>query len=250
MIRFQKLQQEYAITQLKTPMLIDTQLSEVYIGLGEIKKLFEYKSSILLGLLDGLNPCAVSLLLIFLNILQFNNATSVLYGLSYIFGVFSLNLFAGFGFYYLFYNIRSYFPSWFIYIILGPILFYSFLILFGVKNKRVMLWKDNLKKYIISKLISGKKGYFIFYIVGILVGLLELGCSTQIYLPYIYNLKVIQIKNLIIYNLFYISYLIIILLSFNLVGGWLEKNNTKYFGLIEKVVAIISILVIFYFMLK
>ena len=195
----------------------------------------------LLGFIDGFNPCAIAMLMVFMLFLAqtsgFKRSKIVLGGLLFIIGSFLGNFIIGLFFYKLdelaqtfsiLYTAISIFS---IVICLIAIVLNLIDIVNGFRHKEDIVNKlsDSNKEKIMSvskKFLSSKFWLFILPIAGFLISLMEFGCTGQLYIPAIKAfLSGEGIPGLIIYNLFFIVPLIIFfILSFFFDSNFIKKK--------------------------
>ena len=189
---------------------------------------------VLTGLLDGINPCSIAMLLFFLSLISFktdkkgfNRKNMIFISLSYILGIFITYLLIGLGLYKFVIYLNL---SWLRHsIFIVTIILTSFLAFLNLKdyfnikhgkyeNVKTQL-PQNIKHKIHNILRNNNKSKVIIlttFISGVLVSLLEFFCTGQIYLPTI-NYMIINnisstkaISYLLFYNFFFVLPLIII----------------------------------------
>lgn len=203
------------------------------------------------GLLDGINPCSIAMLLFFFStliLIKKNKKTIFLIGMFYIIASFITYLLIGIGLFRLTYLFKGnkillillYTITIVISIYLSYIYIYDFI---NIKKQNEFKIKSQLskkRKHKIQNLIRKyiTKNYLLYlfsYIIGTIISILEFSCTGQVYLPTIsYLISVDNINNikaylyLIIYNLAFIFPLFII-------------NITLYMN--KKIIDISSILV-------
>ena len=178
----------------------------------------------LLGFLDGLNPCAISVLMIFISLLVSIglNKKSLLVGLFFIIGETLSNFLLGFGILKVTESLYQFnIVLNIIYILSILICIYIFVInsidiYNGFRKNNVIKnqLSDNIKYKsfsVISKHLFSKFLLFIALIMGFIIAVLEFGCTGQLYLPSILNMNG-SIFYLVIYNLFFALPLIIVLI--------------------------------------
>jgi len=199
---------------------------------------------ILTGLLDGVNPCAIAMLLMFISMIGFTKSTKIMItvSFSYIFSVFMTYLIIGFGFLTVlglsrqaFENVSIVLYGFFsaLTLFLAVVTFYDY---FVTKNQNYEQVKNQLPKFIrnfneklMKKMTTvmedkhNKNQRFIWFIVipsfvGILVGITEAACTGQIYIAVLASLEAsvqpginaIKVFYLVVFNLMFIMPLIII----------------------------------------
>ncbi len=201
-------------------------------------KRFSLFSVVLGGLLDGINPCAFTVIVFFISFLTFygyRKREVISIGLAYILSVFITYLLIGLGIFKFLYSLKYfYLAAKVLYLVIAAVCFIlAVLSLYDyIKFRRTkqasesILQLPKLLKNKIHRVIGGefkeKKSRSILGLflgamsVGFLVSLLEAVCTGQIYLPVIVSvLKVpsLQAKALVyllIYNIMFIVPLLII----------------------------------------
>lgn len=208
----------------KVPVLIYN--NNIYTDSSEINKIINGKSIWILsflGLIDGFNPCAISILMIFISLLITLDKHKKIFiiGFSFIFGEILINFLLGFGILKLT-NFLSEYNIFIkvIYLLSLVICLYIFIINiidiyngFKQKNKIKNQLNKTLKfkiSTIINKNIGAKFIVIMSFFMGIIIALLEFGCTGQLYLPSIIYMEN-NIFYLFIYNLFFALPLIIFL---------------------------------------
>ncbi|MBU4346396.1 MAG: hypothetical protein KKH29_03600 [Candidatus Omnitrophica bacterium] len=198
------------------------------------------------GLIDGINPCAFTVMLFFISFLTvqgYRKKELLIIGLSFIFSVFLTYILVGIGIFGFLYHLQHFwlmarifnFSIGIFSIILGVLALYDFfrfkktgstegLILqlpTGVKNQIHSVIGLHYRK---SKSSPGQQRVFIFRLVssalitGFLVSILEAVCTGQVYLPTIAlvlettHLKLEALGYLLLYNLMFILPLLAIFL--------------------------------------
>lgn len=182
---------------------------------------------LLAGLVDGVNPCAISMLLfLFSVLLSMENKKILEIGLSYAAGIFAIYFLIGLGLYKIldiFSNINEF--RIIIYLLSLLILVY-FLYketkdyisikkgkMHEVNNELSKKRKDKIHE-VINKAAKGNKGIISMFLLGVAVGLLEFSCTGQVYLPTISYMSQYNPSKglflLIIYNLLFIMPIVII----------------------------------------
>jgi len=192
-------------------------------------------STILLGLVDGINPCAIAMLLLFISLLRFTKNKKVLFGVSLTF--ISAIYISYFSFGTFLYKFLDQFNSgsviariipWIVLVIAAFLFllnFYDFLITTNehyekVKNqlpKGIQRFNKKLMTAFTKRMDEGKWSlYLITFVIGVVISLTEFLCTGQAYLTYILNL--IQSSEnvgrgvlfLMFYNLIFVFPLILI----------------------------------------
>ena len=191
------------------------------------------------GLLDGFNPCAIAMLLLFVSMLGFsdNKRVLILVSITYIsalfvsyflIGTFMLNFLIRFSSQA---HIINTIISWFIALLCSFLFFFNMYDFFMTKNEKYGKVKNQLPKWIQrynKKLIKAftnvindednKKGLFtvlgLTFVLGIALSVTELICTGQIYLGIIYGIHYLDsfyaYVALFSYNLMFVLPLIII----------------------------------------
>lgn len=181
------------------------------------------------GLLDGINPCAISILLVFCSFMTFSKKRkqAIIASICFIVGIFTANFTYGIGITY-FYKIFSgnqYIIS-ILYII--AILICIFAVIVNtkdvynqthnkgeIKNQLPNSWKYKMSE-MAQKSVFSKFIVIVTIITGFLIGIIELACTGQIYYPtitYMINndsMNPYYMFLLISYNIMFILPLIII----------------------------------------
>lgn len=210
------------------------------------------------GLLDGFNPCAIALLLLFISLLGFtdNKKTLFLVSLVYIVTIFVSYYIMGAYLYTIILtyqkelSIISQIISWFIFIlcfILFVVNLYDYIQAkkenYGKIKNQLPKWVQRMNKKIVktfTNAIDGdnKKGLIsvlgLTVALGFILSLTELVCTGQVYLGIIYGLTLLDSAYayllLFIYNLMFIAPLIIIATiaikdnSTNGVANWIREH--------------------------
>lgn len=187
------------------------------------------------GLLDGFNPCAMAMLLLFISLLGFSSNKKALIGISftYIFALF-ITYFALGTFLFKFLHLLdiSYivkFVNWFI-IILCLFLFifniYDYIVSKNEKYGKIKLqlpksiqkFNKKIIKFFTDKVNNNSKFiYVLTFLLGVIITFTEFMCTGQIYLPIIVSLvqfsdslNITAILYLLVYNLAFVLPLILI----------------------------------------
>lgn len=190
------------------------------------------------GLLDGFNPCAIALLLLFISLLGFtdNKKTLFIVSLVYILTIFASYYIIGAFLYTVllqFQNqltIVSQIISWFLFFLCLFLFIYNLYDYIQAKNENYGNIKNQLPKWIqrINKRIvktftstmdsENKKGLIsvivLTVVLGLILSLTELVCTGQVYIGILYGLTLLDSAYayflLLIYNLMFILPLVII----------------------------------------
>ncbi len=187
---------------------------------------------VLAGLVDGLNPCAFATLIFFVSYLSLSGRKGkeiLLVGFSFTLGVFIAYLLIGLGLY----RILDLLGNWLN--ILGKIIYgitAVVCLVFGVLNfidylktrkgdlgDMTLKLPDSLRKRINETIRKGRKieAYaFGAFVTGLIVSLLELACTGQVYLPtiiFVSSVPELRLRSffyLLLYNLMFIVPLVVI----------------------------------------
>ncbi len=226
------------------------------------------------GLVDGVNPCAFTVIVFFISFLTFagyRRYETAVIGAFYIFAVFLTYLALGFGFFKALYMMRSF-------RILSKIVYASiggasiFLGLLALKDYAIFKKTGKadgmalqLPKIIKNKIHSIVGEYYrkdkagrqkaLFglgisaLVVGFLISLLEAVCTGQLYLPTIIfvlkegTLRIRALSYLIIYNIMFIIPLVFVLLAalFGVSSNQFEGYAKKHLGLVKLLMALVFI---------
>lgn len=221
---------ESIVTLAETPLrsIVDSEGFQIEGWVGVLYILFS-------GFLDGFNPCAIAMLLLFVSLLGFGQNRRALIGISLTFiGALFLSYFA-LGtvlFQFLQYlNLASFMNivSW-VMMIFGFFLFIiNFWDFLAARQEKYGEIKNQLPKFVkkFNKQIigffsnqinqGGKLVYVLTFALGVIISLTEFLCTGQIYLPVIValiqfsdTLNLLAIFYLILYNLAFVGPLIII----------------------------------------
>ena len=191
------------------------------------------------GLLDGVNPCAIAMLLLFVSLLGFteNKKSLILVSITYISALFFSYLLIGFGLL----NILSTYTdqadvintviNWFIFLLVSFLFvlnLYDFIVTRNqdyakVKNQ-LPKWVQKYNKVIVKKFTSAmnnkesKKGSIsilaLTFILGITLSITELICTGQIYVTIVNEIKYEEVGYsyflLLSYNIMFVIPLIVI----------------------------------------
>lgn len=185
------------------------------------------------GLLDGVNPCAFTVIILLLSYmtLNFRKKSEILVaGLFYITAVFVTYFLVGLGFFEfikrleqfsLFQMIFKHLISAFLAILAVISLFDAIQCAMGKKEKMILKLPAVLQKTIRENIRSEMKNYKIFLssvLLGFLVSMLELACTGQVYLPIVgYMVRSTPLKGLPLLLLYNIGFIIPLALVFFLV---------------------------------
>ena len=215
---------------------------------------------LLAGFLDGINPCAISMLMVFFSFLLYTgNKRKTLYMASlFIFGVFLANFLFGLGiktFYDLFAGNTVVLLALYIIAILMCIIAITLNVIDIAKRKNPGSVKNQLPDRIKFKLSSimrssvfSKAAIPAAFAVGFLIGVVELACTGQIYLPTLTymitsnNETVRSITLLILYNIMFVLPLIII----TVIAAVLQKPEEIKSAIMKKTHVIKAVAIIFF----
>lgn len=192
------------------------------------------------GLLDGINPCAIAMLLMFISMIGFlkNTKTLIFVATSYILGIFITYFTIGVGLFWVMSAFQSTLNTFshIIYAIFALLAFILFILTFRdflvtrneeygkVKNQlpsSIKRWNQNLMKrfsaIIETEENSTKRIFYIGiipFIIGIVIGITEAACTGQIYLMILLSIRTsepfVGTLYLLVFNLMFILPLIII----------------------------------------
>ena len=222
------------------------------------------------GLIDGVNPCAFTVVVFFisfLSVMGYRRREMVLIGSAYIFAVFVTYLILGFGFFKAFYNLKAFYViSKVVYLTIGGVsLFLGCLAVNDYLKYRKTKNTDDmalgLPPFIKNKIHNIVGAYYrkdknartksllglvaSALVVGFMISMLEAVCTGQIYLPtiiFVLKNNMLQTKALfylILYNLMFILPLIIvfILALTGTSSGQFEAFARRHLGLIKILMA-------------
>lgn len=210
-------------------------------------KSFSILTIIFAGLIDGINPCAFTVIVFFVTFLalqKYRKNEIMVMGLSFIFAVFLTYLLIGLGLFKFLYSLRLfYFTSRLIYILIALLAFLlGILTVWDIvkfkktrKSEDIILKLPERLKYYIHYIIGlqyrqtqneiqNKKGVLRLIISALIAGggvsLLEAVCTGQTYLPTItfvlkispFNIQIQALTYLIIYNIMFIIPLFLVFL--------------------------------------
>ncbi|MDD2522006.1 MAG: cytochrome c biogenesis CcdA family protein [Anaerolineaceae bacterium] len=187
---------------------------------------------VLAGLVDGLNPCAFATIIFFVSYLTLSGhkGKQILFtGASFTLGVFLAYLAVGLGFYKVLDVIKEYMNvlSKIVYALTAVfclvLAFMSIRDYFKAREGKLddmaMNLPEPLRKRINATVREGRKSssyYLSAFVVGLVVSILELACTGQIYLPVIISMSTIPemrdkaLLYLVLYNLMFIVPLIVV----------------------------------------
>lgn len=204
---------------------------------------------VLAGLVDGINPCAFATIIFFISYLTLSNKKGkeiLITGAAFTIGVFVTYLLVGLGFYKVLDLVRNTLTiiSKIVYgltaVICLVLAFMSVKDYFKARKGQIedmsLKLPDPLRKRINSTIREGRKAssyYLGAFVTGVLISLLELACTGQIYLPTIIfmtsvpELRGKSIGYLLLYNLMFIIPLIVVfILAYY---GTTSKDLTNFF---------------------
>jgi cytochrome c biogenesis protein CcdA len=252
----EKLVEKYLSTGTDSPeQLAQDYIKKAHEDLIERFKRFNVFPIILAGLIDGINPCAFATLIFFISYLAYigRSKREIIYlGVSFSFAVFMAYLLVGAGFLRVIINLAAfsviskivYIITACIALILGILNFVDFFrIKEGHTDKMILQLPMFLKREIHKTIRRGTKVslYFISaFLIGLVISILELACTGQIYLPTIIyvstipNLRFRAYLYLILYNLMFILPLIIIFILYY-IGATSKKIEYAIKGNVYKV---------------
>lgn len=224
------------------------------------------------GLLDGINPCAFAVIIFFISFLsavQRKNKELLFTGVFYIAGVFLTYFLLGLGIFRIidyFNNLR--FLKLLLYGLAGAGCFclgiFSLLDFFNIKkgnikNIKLKLRMDTRKKInnLISHFLMHRTFLPFAFFLGVIVSLLESGCTGQVYIPTLIFLgseaREKKVWYLFLYNFFFILPLILIFLFslFGIRSKWLAKFQEKnlYFSKLSLAIFFFSLGFLFIYLL-
>lgn len=252
----EKLVEKYLLTGTDSPeQLAQDYMKKTHEDLIERFKRFNIFPIILAGLIDGINPCAFTTLIFFMSYLVYigRSKREIIYlGISFSFAVFIAYLLVGAGFLRVITNLAAFSViSKIVYIITTCIALVLAILNFidffrakkGQTSKMILQLPLFLKREIHKTIRRGSKVSFYFisaFLIGLVISILELACTGQIYLPTIVyvstipNLKFRAYLYLILYNLMFILPLIIIFILYY-VGATSKKIEYAIKGNVYKV---------------
>lgn len=197
------------------------------------------------GLIDGINPCALSMLILLIGIVTKTDKKNVIYvGASYTSGTFLAYFFIGLNIFKVM-EIASKI-SWLIIVMYISIICMSLFIIYlntkdfinikkgkveNIKNQLSNNQKSKIYKYI-NKLTDSKHIVFYGFVLGIILTLLEFTCTGQVYIPtlsYMINSGegVLPYIYLFAYNIMFIMPLIIVCIV-----TYITKETNKVMNLL------------------
>jgi cytochrome c biogenesis protein CcdA len=221
---------------------------------------------VLAGLVDGLNPCAFATIIFFVSYLTLSGHKGkqiLLTGASFTLGVFLAYLAIGLGFYKILDLIQAYLKvlSNIVYALTAVfclvLAFMSIRDYFkareGDLDEMAMNLPEPLRKRINATVREGRKSssyYLSAFLVGLVVSLLELACTGQIYLPVIISMSTLPemrgqaVLYLMLYNLMFIVPLIVVF-----VLAFYGTTSRQFSAFLKKNAAAVKIGMAFVFLL-
>lgn len=199
----------------------------------------------LAGLVDGINPCAMSMLILLISIVTKINRRSIIYvGAAFAAGTFLTYFFIGLNIFKVM-EIASKI-SWLIIVIYLATIFLSSFIIYlntkdfinirkgkieNIKNQLSSNQKSKIHKYL-NKLTNSRNIIFYGLILGIILTLLEFTCTGQVYVPTLsYMISsgkgIVPYLYLFVYNFMFIVPLIIVC-----VISYINKSTNKIMNLL------------------
>ncbi|MGQ9701691.1 MAG: hypothetical protein ACUVQT_04465 [bacterium] len=224
---------------------------------------FSIPGIIFAGLIDGVNPCAFTTIIFFVSYMLFigrKRRTIVLMAISFITAVFLCYLAIGFGAYIILNALASiktighiiFISFGILALILGILSLYDYFVArSGAINKMILqlplivkqkIHKEIKEKTAVGRILIGS------FIVGVVISFLEFGCTGQVYLPTITfvvsrnNLALKPIMALIVYNIMFITPLIVIAVAANIISREsVAKNLSKNIPIVKLFTALLFI---------
>jgi len=201
-----------AINLPSVPVLIDGKM--VIVGTGIVDYLFKKMDNLGLaskfkpfglltitaaGLIDGINPCAFATIVFFISLLSCSakrKGEILRLGFYFILGVFCTYFLIGLGCFKMLNSFKTF-------ILLSKVLYYTIVLSVGIlgivslydffiyaktrdaRNMKLRLPTEIIEKIhgVIEKNLQTKRLFIFIFFTGIVISLLELGCTGQIYLP-------------------------------------------------------------------
>jgi len=198
------------------------------------------KVAILGGLVDSINPCAFAVIIFLFSFLSTKREV-VIPAVWFIFGVFITYFALGIGGYFLLEKIVSpKIANITTRIVAGAVIVLGLAHIFGKKpsQSKLSLPKETRGRIhsLIIKAGLSKKTMLSFFVLGVVVSLLESACTGQVYLPVIYSFVALgeqkAILSLFIYNICFVLPLIagcfIVSQGKKFFSGWDEKWLAKF----------------------
>lgn len=249
-------------SKYQTYMELDKDMEKSFFK--EKAKEITFAGILLAGLLDGINPCAISVLMIFCSFLLFRGKKKTVIPTAIIFiaGSFISNLAIGLGLFTILKTISGstaiMVSVYVVSIILCIIAVYlnTIDIINGFKKNDITGFKNQLStetKFKISeifrKAVSTKFIVLAAFIAGVIIAAMEFSCTGQVYIPtitYMINaeLSISYILMLVLYNIMFVLPLILVVLLLLLIK---EPEDIK--GRVLKYSHIIKIIANIFFMI-
>ncbi len=267
------------VFDLSSNSLLDVTISEGG-AFGDLKGFAGFLAVLGAGLLDGVNPCAIAMLLLFVSLLGFteNKKALILVSITYIFALFFSYLLIGFGLL----NVLSKYAdqadiintiiNWFIFILVSFLFllnFYDFFVTrkqdYAKVKNQLPKWVQRYNKVIVKKFTNAmnnkenKKGLIsilvLTFILGVTLSITELICTGQIYVTIINEIKYEEVGYsyflLLSYNIMFIIPLIIIAVVSITGKGIMTTSNyiREHLHIIKILNAILFLIIaiVFYF---
>lgn len=267
------------ITSLSSTSILDVTVEEGQ-AYAELTGFLGFLLVIGAGLLDGFNPCAIALLLLFISLLGFTDDKRVLILVSVVYisalflsyfliGTFFLNVLEQFTEQI---SIIGQIINWFVLFLCLFLFLFNFYDFLQARNENYGKIKNQLPRWLqrynkkIVKLFTGvlnsdnKKGIitvvFITFILGITLSITELVCTGQIYFGILYGIHSIETQYayylLLAYNLMFVMPLIIIavtavkLKSIVSVSNWVREHM----ALIKMLNALLFFVIFLFFLYR
>ncbi len=234
------------------------------------------------GLLDGINPCAIAMLLLFISMVGFtkDRKTLLIIGISYIGAIFLTYFTLGIGILHLGFLIGAtiYLNIGFavLFTLLFILTFYDFIVTrrqkYGkVKNQLPRVVKAFNKNVMerFAKIIEDEDGGFrrialiviIPFVIGIIVGVTEAACTGQVYLGVLGSIIAnnpgstitsIELFYILVFNIMFIVPLIIILIIAIKTKSVMGVSNyiREHLSLIKLITSLFFLFMVFYFGLQ
>lgn len=261
--------EKYNINSFKVPFLIYDEV--VYSNSSAIKEFISNPNSenisvYILGFLDGFNPCAISILMIFSSFLITieKRKQLIFIGMFFIMGSFLANFLLGFGLLKIAELISNFkLFSIIIYVLTFLVCLYVIIINFidiynGLMKKKNIKNMLSLKvrykiNQVMSKGIVSKTLFLSSFLIGFVIAILEFGCTGQLYLPavmYFKEMSLDGIINLLIYNLMFIVPLLLFLFLALFINPEKIQKNIMEKSFIIKIVINIILIILICFVLK
>ncbi len=241
-------------------------------------------TAVLYGLLDGINPCAIAMLLMFISMIKFtdNKRALVTVSLSYIGAVFVtyfaimagvLTVLSRFMQTFIHLSYGLYIAFAILFLLLFIVTFYDYLV---TRSERYEKIKNQLPKFIqtfnkrvmerLTTIINEEEGgvkqalliVLIPFLIGVIVGFTEAACTGQIMLAYVTTLDItvpgigvsgVRLFLLLIFNIMFILPLLIIAIAAIRSKNVMAVSNfvREHLSTIKLVTAIFFLLMVVYF---